>query len=71
MSAKVVLQQAPEFIRFDAGSYSRANIGYVLLAAEQDDVVKLRPAGAGKSAICNNQAMIWDCLLKACIEGRF
>jgi maleate isomerase len=50
MSAKAVLAQAPESIRFDAGSHPRAKIGYVLLATEQtvqDDVIKLRPAGVG------------------------
>jgi len=46
---EVILQPPPQ-IRFDAGSHSRARIGYLLLATEQtvqDDVIRLRPPGVG------------------------
>ncbi len=42
--------QAPPQIQFDAGSHSRAKIGYALLATEQtvqDDLMRLCPPGVG------------------------
>ena len=50
MTDSDVILQAPPKIQFDAGSHSRAKIGYVLLATEQtvqDDVMRLRPPGVG------------------------
>ena len=50
MTESDVILQAPPQVQFDAGSHSRAKIGYVLLATEQtvqDDVMRLRPPGVG------------------------
>ncbi len=66
MSAKAVLAQAPESIRFDTGSHPDS-----CGALRTLEVIGEIEARAGKPAICSNQAMIWDCLRLAGIEDRF
>jgi maleate isomerase len=69
-----MVRVAPDYIAEFALAQDRADADAIFVscgALRTLDVIAEIEAGAGKPAICSNQAMIWDCLRLAGIDDRF